>query len=117
MHKIDNFGKISGLKLNSNKSIILRSGSLSKSKDNFSTGNQFVWTSDYASTLGITFSNDKRMYNEYNLNPNKQNFATASIYVQKHNFSLIGKITVIKTFALPKLIYHLRFQKTHQKKL
>ena len=107
MHKIDNFGKISGLKLNSNKSIMLRSGSLSKSKDNFSTDNQFIWTSDHASTLGITFSNDKRMYKEYNLNPKIKEFCNCLNIWKKHNLSIIGKITVIKTFALPKLIYPL----------
>ena len=107
MDKIDNFGKISGLKLNSNKSIMLRSGSLSKSKDNFSTDNQFIWTSDHASTLGITFSNDKRMYKEYNLNPKIKEFCNCLNIWKKHNLSIIGKITVIKTFALPKLIYSL----------
>ena len=107
MQKIDNFGKLSGLKLNSNKSIIMRSGSLTNSNDTFSTGNKFIWTSDHASTLGITFSNDKRQYFEFNLNPKIKDFCNCLNKWKKHKLSLIGKITVIKTFALPKLIYPL----------
>ena len=55
--KIDSFSKISGLKLNSSKSIILRSGTLKNSIETFSTNKKFVWTSENAATLGITFSN------------------------------------------------------------
>ena len=74
INKLDTFGKISGLKLNSNKTIILRSGSLKNSNETFNTGNKFTWTSENANTLGITFPNNKQMYNEYNIIPKVKEF-------------------------------------------
>ena len=44
INKIDNFGKMSGLKLNTNKSIMLRSGSLKDSNETFRTKKKFIWT-------------------------------------------------------------------------
>ena len=55
INKLNDFSKVSGLKLNSKKSIILRSGSLKHSSEKFGTKNKFMWTSDNASTLGIVF--------------------------------------------------------------
>jgi hypothetical protein len=59
IRKLNDFSKVSGLKLNSKKSIILRSGSLKHSTENFGTKNMFMWTSDSSSTLGICFQNIK----------------------------------------------------------
>ena len=47
----------------------MRSGSLNNSNKTFNTGNKFTWTSENANNLGITFPNNKQMYNEYNLIP------------------------------------------------
>ena len=60
-----------------------------------------------ASTLGITFCNKKTLYHELNLLPKIKEFSNCLNRWKKHNLSLIGKKTVIKTFALPKLIYPL----------
>ena len=57
---IDKFISISGLKLNTNKSIVLRLGSLKDSLEIFCTDKKFVWTNEKASTLGIVFKNNKR---------------------------------------------------------
>ena len=98
---------MSGLKLNSKKSIILRSGSLKHSTENFGTKSKFMWTSDCSSTLGICFPNDKNKYHELNLLQKINEFRNCLDRWKKHILSLIGKIAVIKTFALPKLIYPL----------
>ena len=112
INKIDNFGKISGLKLNTNKSIMLRSGSLKYSNNTFRTKKKFIWTSENASTLGITFSNNKQLYHELNLLPKIKEFCNCLNTWKKHHLSLIGKVMVIKTFALPKLIYPLTVLET-----
>ena len=112
INKIDKFGQISGLKLNSNKSVMLRSGSLKKSDQTFNTKKKFKWTSESADTLGITFSNNKQLYHDLNLVPKINDFCNCLNRWKKHNLSLIGKITVIKTFALPKLIYPLTVLET-----
>ena len=67
--KIENFSKVSGLKLNSNKSVILRSGSLKYSGETFDIDKNFIWTDENASTLGITFCNEKKHYHKLNLFP------------------------------------------------
>ena len=89
------------------KSVILQVGSLKKSTLNYSKNSDFVWTSDNASTLGIAFTNEKNKYQKLNLEPKLKEFENCLNRWKKHKLSLIGKITVIKTFALPKLIYPL----------
>ena len=107
INKIDKFGEISGLKLNTSKSIMLRSGSLKHSNETFFTKKKFIWTAESASTLGITFSNSKQLYHELNFLPKIEEFCNCLNTWKKHRLSLIGKVLVIKTFALPKLIYPL----------
>ena len=93
--------------MNGNKSVILRSGSLKHSNEKYGTNEKLTWTSDSSSTLGIVFSNDKNKYHEFNLIPKVKDFCNCLNRWKKHNLSLIGKIAVIKTFALPKLVYPL----------
>ena len=56
---LDDFRSISGLKLNVNKTIILRVGSLRFTSIHHLENMRFEWTSESAKTLGIIFSNDK----------------------------------------------------------
>ena len=105
--QLNNFSKISGLKLNNKKSVILRSGSLKNSAETFNTNKDFTWTSEGSNTLGIVFSNNRNKYHELNLIPKIQEFCNCLQRWKRHNLSIIGKIAVIKTFALPKLIYPL----------
>ena len=109
---IDKFGTISGLKLNINKSIVLRVGSLKYSVETFCNNKKFVWTNDRASTLGIVFTNDKNKNIDLNYNPKLEQFQNCLEIWKKHKMSIIGKITVIKTFALPKLIFPLTVLET-----
>ena len=69
MHTLDEFKQISGLKLNINKTIILRIGSLRSSNIRYLRQLKFIWSSDSAKTLGIVFSNDKSKMLENNLIP------------------------------------------------
>ena len=65
------FSNISGLKLNKDKctTCILKLGSLRNTEVNFSKNKHFNWTSNKASTLGFTFTNNSyEMLNE-KLNP------------------------------------------------
>ena len=102
---IKEYSKVSGLKLNNSKSVILKIGASKRSIDNFSDENEYTWTSEKASTLGITFTNDKNTTTAINYDSKLKEFNTCLDNWKKYNLSLIGKITVIKTFALPKLIY------------
>ena len=66
-----------------------------------------MWTSNSAKTLEIIFSNDKKKLIEKNLIPKLNDFVNCLKRWNHRKLSLMGKITVVKTFALPKLIYPL----------
>ncbi len=69
IYLIDEFSKISGLKLNTKKSIVMRVGALKNNNIIFRPDKNFIWTSESAKTLGITFTNDNITNHEYNLLP------------------------------------------------
>ena len=68
---------------------------------------RFEWTSESAKTLGITFSNEKDKLIENNLLPKLNDFVNCLKRWNHRKLSFMGKVTVVKTFALPKLIYPL----------
>ena len=107
LHILEDFKLISGLKLNINKTIILRIGSLRYTDIQHLENLKFLWTSESAKTLGIVFANDKQKLIENNLLPKLNDFENCLKRWNHRKLSLMGKITVVKTFALPKLIYPL----------
>jgi hypothetical protein len=102
---ISEFENVSGLKLNTSKSTILRVGTLNKSNITFSADKNFIWTSSHARTLGITFYCNREQNLRSNLEPKILEFKNCLKQWQHRKLTLLGKVTVIKTFALPKLIY------------
>lgn len=104
---LDTFSKISGLKLNKSKCTALKIGRLKYDPSPWCNNNMYKWSNDQASTLGIIFTNNKTKVHELNLIPKIKSFQNCLTNWKKWNLTLIGKITVIKTFALPKLIYPL----------
>ena len=105
--QIDMFGSVSGLNLNKNKTTILRCGSLKNTTFTCCNDKKFNWTSEKATTLGIVFSNNKNDISENNLIPKVNQFIECLSKWKRHNLSPIGKICVLKTFAMPKLIFPL----------
>ena len=104
---VSNFECVSGLKLNTNKTNILRIGSLKCTNIKYSQNKPFKWTSESAQTLGMIFSNDKEQNLKLNLMPKIDNFNNCLKQWQHRKLTLLGKVTVLKTFAIPKLIYPL----------
>ena len=102
---LNTFSKVSGLNLNTNKTTILRVGSLKHTTLTYLPNNKFVWTSTSAKTIGINFYNDTQETLKFNLEPKLNEFKNCLKQWQHRKLTLMGKITVIKTFALPKLIY------------
>jgi exonuclease III len=104
---LDNFSLVSGLKLNTKKCNVLRAGLLKKSHITFMKEKHFNWNSENIKTLGITFSSNVENIVLKNLEPKLSDFTNCLKSWEHRKLSLMGKITVIKTFALPKLIYPL----------
>ena len=107
IHTLDNFAKISGLKLNTKKCNILRTGLPQKNNITYMPEKNFTWNTDSAKTLGINFRATTRGMLKDNLEPKILEFTNCLKSWQHRKLSLLGKIAVIKTFALPKLIYPL----------
>ncbi len=101
---LDTFAKISGLKLNKSKCTALKIGRTKNNPSKWCNSNTYTWSNDCASTLGIIFTNTKTKIHELNLTPKIKSFQYCLNNWRKRNLTLIGKITVLKTFALPKLI-------------
>ena len=112
---LENFSYISGLKLNTSKCSVLRAGSLKTSNIIFCRDKKFIWSSEQAKTLGMVFHNNNtnnknnNIINIFksNLIPKVEAFCNCLKQWQHRKLSLLGKITVIKSFAFPKLIYPL----------
>jgi len=65
----------------------------------------FNWTSTNATTLVMTFHNGKQLNISKNLEKKISEFHLCLKQWQQRKLTLLGKVTVIKTLALHKLIY------------
>ena len=100
---MDSYSLDSGLKLNIKKRNVLKSGSLRNSNIHYCDDKKFQWKSDSVKALGMFFYNDSQLTNSNNVNDCK-NCLKQSMH---RKLTLMGKIIVVKSFALPKLIYPL----------
>ena len=66
-----------------------------------------MWSSSEAKALGMGFCTNKDDIFKLNLEPKLKQFELVLKQWQHRKLTLHGKSTVIKTFALPKLIYAL----------
>ena len=107
IHTLDNYSRISGLKLNESKCYALRIGKTKDTNVHFLEDKHFTWTSEKAKALGITFHTDKSQFITENLSKKIDDFKSTLKRWQHRKLTLMGKITVIKSFALPKLLYPL----------
>jgi len=101
---IEEFGKISGLRLNSSKTIVMRMGALRTSNTTCPNFKHFKWTSNSAKTLGFQFPNDGNFCHTQNLLPKYDDFKNCLKRWQHRKLTLHGQVTALKTFAIPKLI-------------
>ena len=104
---LDNYSYISGLKLNVKKCNVLRTGSLKSSNVTYCNEKKFQWKSDSTKALGMVFYNDVTKTSICNLNDKIKDFKNCLKQWQHRKLTLMGKITVVKMFAFPKLVYPL----------
>jgi hypothetical protein len=86
---INEFRNISGLKLNTSKSVVLKVRALKTMNLKYAENMNFTWTSKHAKTLGITFYTDSKM-NMLNLEPKLQEFKTCLKQWQHRKLTLMG---------------------------
>ena len=104
---MDNFSYLSGLCLNTNKCQVLRIGSMKLKSIEYLKHRKYLWSSDEAKCLGMIFNTDKQKLFSLNLEPKIKDFEKCLQQWQHRKLTLMGKIVVIKNYALPKLIYPL----------
>ena len=99
---LDKFKQISGLEINTNKTEALWLGCWRSRKDKpFG----FKWPQEPVCTLGIHFSYDLKQANTLNFEEKVCSFEKTLNNWKKRKLSLIGKINIVKTLGLSKLIY------------
>ena len=102
---LDNFSYISGLKINAIKGQVLRIGSMTQSNVVYLKDRKFQWSSTEARSLGMTFGTNKENIFLANLEPKIKLFEKCLKQWQHRKLPLMRKITVKKSYALPKLVY------------
>ena len=106
---LDQFKHFSGLKVNKEKCQAVWLGRYKNRKDVLST--DFKWVQEFT-LLGITFSVNLSKMEEINISDKVINIQKLLASYSKRNLSLLGKVTVIKSLAIPKLVHVLSVIRT-----
>ena len=97
------------------QNILVHAGSVSGSLKNTNTvylnKRKFTWTSEKAKALGVTFHTNKECFIKENIDKKNEEFKNVLKQWQHRKISQLGKITVIKSKALPRLTYPLTILK------
>ena len=99
---LNEFGSISGLKLNVKKTKALWLG---KWRNNRSTPLQLSWPRDPVKILGIYFSYGEKTNDHYNFNLKVQKLQTHLDMWSSRSLTLFGKVLIIKCLGLSKILY------------
>jgi len=100
---LDEFGNLSGLKINSSKTEGMWIGSL---KNNEEKPFGIKWPCSAIKALGVFFSYDDNQFCTKNLNENRLDSIKKQISVwSSTGLSVYGKVTVIKSFLIPKFVF------------
>ena len=99
---LENFKNISGLKVNSSKTEGMWLGSL---KGNEMKPLGIKWPSDPIKALGVFFSYDKKLLFQKNFSERLDKIKKLINIWSSRGLSLYGKVTIIKTLLLPKVVY------------
>ena len=105
LNTLEIFGTISGLKMNTDKTKVIWLGSKKYSKDKYETTPQLLWGATNFDLLGIHFDVDLAKMIPINYNKYTAQLQQTLVAWSKRFLTPIGKITVIKTFAISKLIH------------
>ncbi len=100
---LNDFHIISGLQVNLDKALAKGIGTLINSIPDAKCC--IKWTTVPLTNLGVTISNNPVSINKYNFDPRIQIMTdTLDIWLSR-NLSLNGKVTILKSLALPKIQY------------
>ena len=113
---LNSFYICSGLKINLDKTQAIWLGKLKATADSICADLNLNWAKKFK-LLGINFSVDLEEIVDLNYREKLLDIEKLFNLYRRFNLSIVGKITVIKTLALPKLVYLLSVLPTPDKKL
>ena len=102
---LEDFGSISGLNLNIDKSVFLKIGSLKDNNEQIIPECNYRFSKGPVKFLGIMISLDKKDLFELNFEPQFKKLSSILNIWSQRDLTPIGKITIIKTLALSQLTY------------
>ena len=117
LETLKNFGTISGLRLNNRKTEALWIGSYKGKEEILSSGKNFNWPKNRVKALGIWFSTDPDITIKENYEEKLAKVKNCLDCWELRRLSLIGKITVLKSLIVSKLVYILTTLPTCQKSI
>jgi hypothetical protein len=102
MNIIEEFGNLSGLKLNKNKTEGIWLGRLKHTKDKYEN---ITWTNEPIKSLGVYFGYNKTQCDQLNYEKQINKCKAIIKNWNQRNISLIGRITVFKSLILPNITF------------
>ena len=106
IHVLRNFEICSGLKMNLEKTQVAWIGHVGVRNRALCNDLKLTWVKNFK-LLGIVFDNDVDKMLEKHFSGRLQGIENLFNLYQKQHVSIIGKITVIKSLAIPKLVFPL----------
>ena len=102
---VNQYAKFSGLRPNYDKTCCVKIGKLKNTDIAFKSNYNILWSQEPFSLLGITFSADLKGIIELNYEEKINAIRKLISTWNKRNISTIGRITVVKSLLLPKLVH------------
>ena len=105
LQTLDTFQICSGLKINYEKTELLRIGSLKNSNARLYTQKQLQWTNKVVKLLGVQLTADRKQLLKLNYEPIITKLQNIISVWQQRKITLFGKISVIQSLLVSQLIY------------
>ena len=99
------FSDISGLRINIEKTKIMRIGTLRESNLVLLPEYNVEWTSDSLNMLGVVIANDRSKLSELNYEPKLKKIENTIAVWRQRNLTIYGKTIIIKTFLISQIVY------------
>ena len=102
---LDDFSKVSGLRLNDKKTEALWIGASIENDKILLSGKELKWPKDTVKSLGLWISTDRELSASSNYNEKLEKVKEILRCWKYRRLTLIGKITVIKSLVVSQLVY------------
>ena len=121
VQELSDYERVSGMKVNYNKLVVYRIGSLKNSNARFYSNRKLIWSDKPLYSLGVYFSNDYYEQLKLNIEPVIQKIETTLKIWQSRDLTLLGKILIVNSLVTSLLIYRMSVMpvitKTYIKKI